>query len=183
MLMMDDDDDDDRDGADDDVDEHEDHDHRRSIQLDGGSTILMPGASGVAGSGSTPPAFAGVSEPRRSRNREAGSRPKERSLARIFKPRTRPGCLGASPTPPAPSTRPKNKIRTFDGINGFPPRRPKRSEREPLEWLSHDAVIEAPDALAAEAEARRLWADNGEHQRFSFDDSGIDGVQVEEIAP
>jgi hypothetical protein len=76
MLMMDDDDDDDRDGADDDVDEHEDHDHRRSIQLDGGSTILMPGASGVAGSGSTPPAFAGVSEPRRSRNREAGSRPK-----------------------------------------------------------------------------------------------------------
>ncbi|MFZ0205751.1 MAG: hypothetical protein WAL59_06480 [Roseiarcus sp.] len=52
-----------------------------------------------------------------------------------------------------------------------------------IEWLSHNAVIEAPDALAAEAEARRLWADNAEHQRFSFDDSGIDGVQVEEIAP
>ena len=52
-----------------------------------------------------------------------------------------------------------------------------------IEWLSHNAVIEAPDALAAEAEARRLWADNAEHQRFSFDDFGIDGVQVEEIAP
>jgi hypothetical protein len=52
-----------------------------------------------------------------------------------------------------------------------------------IEWLSHDAVIEAADASAAEAEATRLWADNAEHERFSFDDSGIDGVQVEEIAP
>ena len=25
-----------------------------------------------------------------------------------------------------------------------------------IEWLSHDAIIEAPDAIAAEAEARRL---------------------------
>jgi hypothetical protein len=52
-----------------------------------------------------------------------------------------------------------------------------------IEWLSHDAVIEASDAAAAEAEARRLWATNDEHQLFIFDDSGIDGVQVEEIAP
>jgi hypothetical protein len=52
-----------------------------------------------------------------------------------------------------------------------------------IEWLSHDAVIEAADAIAAEAEARRLWASNAEHELFSFDDSGIDGVQVEEIAP
>ena len=44
-----------------------------------------------------------------------------------------------------------------------------------IEWLSHDAVIEAPEA--AEAEARRLWADNAEHEGFSFDDSGIDGIQ------
>ena len=51
-----------------------------------------------------------------------------------------------------------------------------------IEWLSHDAIIEAADECAAEAEARRLWATNGEHQLFSFDDSGIDGVQVEEIA-
>lgn len=50
-----------------------------------------------------------------------------------------------------------------------------------IEWLTHDAVIEANDAAAAEAEARRLWADNAEHEVFSFDNSGIDGVQVEEI--
>jgi hypothetical protein len=52
-----------------------------------------------------------------------------------------------------------------------------------LEWLSHDAVIEATDEAAAEAEARRLWATNDEHQLFSFDDSGIDGIQVEEVKP
>jgi hypothetical protein len=50
-----------------------------------------------------------------------------------------------------------------------------------LEWLSHKAIIEATDAAAAEAEARRLWEDNAEHEAFSFDDSGIDGVQVEEL--
>jgi hypothetical protein len=32
-------------------------------------------------------------------------------------------------------------------------------------------------------QARRLWADNAEHEVFSFDDSGIDGIQVEEISP
>jgi hypothetical protein len=52
-----------------------------------------------------------------------------------------------------------------------------------IEWLSHDAIIEAPSAQAAEAEARRLWAENAEHEVFSFDDSGIDGVQVEEVTP
>jgi len=50
-----------------------------------------------------------------------------------------------------------------------------------IEWLSHDAVIEAADASAAEAEARRLWAANDGDQTFSFEDSGIDGIQVEEI--
>lgn len=50
-----------------------------------------------------------------------------------------------------------------------------------IEWLAHKAVIEATDAAAAEAEARRLWEANAEHEVFSFDDSGIDGVQVEEI--
>jgi hypothetical protein len=39
------------------------------------------------------------------------------------------------------------------------------------------------DAQAAEAEARRLWAENAEHQVFGFDDSGIDGIHVEEILP
>jgi hypothetical protein len=52
-----------------------------------------------------------------------------------------------------------------------------------IEWLSHDAIIEAPNAKAAEAEARRLWAENAEHEVFSFDDSGIDGIQVEEVSP
>jgi hypothetical protein len=52
-----------------------------------------------------------------------------------------------------------------------------------IEWLSHDAIIEAPSAQAAEAEARRLWAENAEHEVFSFDHSGIDGIQVEEVSP
>jgi hypothetical protein len=52
-----------------------------------------------------------------------------------------------------------------------------------IEWLSHNAIIEAPDAAAAEAEARRLWADNAEHEVFSFDNSGIDRVDVEEVQP
>jgi hypothetical protein len=52
-----------------------------------------------------------------------------------------------------------------------------------IEWLSHDAIIEAPSAQAAEAEARRLWAENAEHEVFSFDDSGIDGIQIEEVSP
>ena len=52
-----------------------------------------------------------------------------------------------------------------------------------IEWLSHDAIIETTDASAAEAEARRLWATNDEHQLFSFDDSGIDGIHVEELPP
>jgi len=50
-----------------------------------------------------------------------------------------------------------------------------------VEWLAHKAVIEAPNAGAAEAEARRLWAENAEHPLFSFDDSGIDGIQIEEM--
>jgi hypothetical protein len=51
-----------------------------------------------------------------------------------------------------------------------------------LEWLSHKAIIEATDAVAAEAEARRMWENNSEHDIFYFDDSGIDGVQVEEVS-
>jgi hypothetical protein len=52
-----------------------------------------------------------------------------------------------------------------------------------IEWLSHKAVIEAASLQQAEAEARRLWADNAEHEVFHFDDSGIDGVTVEELQP
>ena len=50
-----------------------------------------------------------------------------------------------------------------------------------LEWLSHKAIIEAPDEAMAESIARGLWEHNAEHEVFCFDDSGIDGVQVEEI--
>ena len=52
-----------------------------------------------------------------------------------------------------------------------------------IEWLSHDAIVEARDAEAAEQKARRLWAENAEHEVFSFDDAGIDGVHVDEITP
>ena len=48
-----------------------------------------------------------------------------------------------------------------------------------VEWLSHTAVIEAESARHAEAEARRLWAQNAESAIFSFEDSGIDAVVAE----
>jgi len=51
-----------------------------------------------------------------------------------------------------------------------------------LEWLSHVAVIEATSAEEAEAKARELWSSNDETQAFSFNDSGIDGVQVEALS-
>jgi hypothetical protein len=50
-----------------------------------------------------------------------------------------------------------------------------------VEWLSHKAVIEATSAEEAEAQARELWANNAEHDAFSFEDSGIDGVTAEEV--
>jgi len=49
-----------------------------------------------------------------------------------------------------------------------------------LEWLSHVAVIEATSSEEAEAKAMELWSSNDETEVFSFNDSGIDGVQVEE---
>jgi hypothetical protein len=50
-----------------------------------------------------------------------------------------------------------------------------------IEWLSHTAVIEAESRQHAEEEARRLWAENAEHEIFAFSDGGLDGVMVEEI--
>jgi hypothetical protein len=50
-----------------------------------------------------------------------------------------------------------------------------------IEWLSHKAFIEAESAQHAEDEAYRLWAENAECEVFRFEDSGIDGVMVEEI--
>jgi hypothetical protein len=52
-----------------------------------------------------------------------------------------------------------------------------------IEWLSHKAIIRAESAQHAEAEARRMWAENNEHDVFRFEDSGIDGVDVEEVQP
>jgi hypothetical protein len=50
-----------------------------------------------------------------------------------------------------------------------------------IEWHSHTAVIEAESRQHAEAEARRLWAQNAESEIFCFEDSGIDRVIVEEM--
>jgi hypothetical protein len=50
-----------------------------------------------------------------------------------------------------------------------------------IEWRSHTATIEADTAEQAEALARQLWAENGEHRAFSFEDSGLDGVVVGEM--
>lgn len=52
-----------------------------------------------------------------------------------------------------------------------------------IEWLSHKAVIEAEGPEQAEAKGRQLWADNAEHAVFAFEDSGIDGVMVDEVRP
>jgi hypothetical protein len=47
------------------------------------------------------------------------------------------------------------------------------------EWLSHVAVIEATVAKEAEAKVREFWAENAEHEIFSFKDAGVDGVLIE----
>ena len=52
-----------------------------------------------------------------------------------------------------------------------------------IEWLSHKAVIEAEGPEQAEVKARELWANNAEHAVFAFEDSGIDGVMVDEARP
>lgn len=48
-----------------------------------------------------------------------------------------------------------------------------------IEWLSHVAVIEAATPEEAEALARQLWVENGEHEEFRFSNSGLDGVVVD----
>ncbi len=58
---------------------------------------------------------------------------------------------------------------------------PQRYRVTVLEWLSHDAIIEASSREAAEAEARRLWDQNAEGEHFQFRDSGIDGVEVDPL--
>ena len=119
------------------------------------TTHCREGASGVAGSGSTPPAFAGVTEPRslptqRSASGEVGSLPKVTILRANLQAADAASLLKGQPHRRAP----RNKIRTFDGINGFPP---KRSEREPPRVaFARCGHRSAPDALAAEAEAKRL---------------------------
>jgi hypothetical protein len=50
-----------------------------------------------------------------------------------------------------------------------------------IEWLSHKAIIEAASPEEAESEAYRMFADNSDHQVFQFDDSGVDGVTVDEL--
>jgi hypothetical protein len=50
-----------------------------------------------------------------------------------------------------------------------------------IEWLSHVAVIDSESESAAEAKARELWDAQAESECFSFEDSGIDGVMVDEM--
>jgi hypothetical protein len=50
-----------------------------------------------------------------------------------------------------------------------------------IEWLSHKAIVEAETAEEAKATARELWAENAEHEVFSFSDSSLDGVVVDEM--
>jgi hypothetical protein len=63
------------------------------------------------------------------------------------------------------------------------PNRLRRFRVVAIEWLSYRAVIEAASAEAAEAEARELFASNGEHELFAFEDSGLHGVEIEEVSP
>jgi hypothetical protein len=52
-----------------------------------------------------------------------------------------------------------------------------------IEWLSHQTIIEAASAAQAEAKVRKLWAEKDECDVFSFEDSGVDGITVEEVTP
>jgi hypothetical protein len=49
-----------------------------------------------------------------------------------------------------------------------------------LEWLAHDAVIEAASKEDAEAKGLELWNEQGS-DIFSFDDQGVDGVTADEL--
>jgi hypothetical protein len=59
------------------------------------------------------------------------------------------------------------------------PEAPRQWRVTVIEWLSHVAVIEADTAEQDEAEARSLWAEDGEQRGGS----GIDGVVVDEALP
>ena len=50
-----------------------------------------------------------------------------------------------------------------------------------IEWLSHKAIIEAASPEEAEAKAAQMFADKGDHDVFRFEDSGVDGITVEEL--
>jgi hypothetical protein len=58
---------------------------------------------------------------------------------------------------------------------------PKRRWRvTAIEWLSHHAIIEADSEDEAREQAERIWADKGETEIFEFEDSGLDGFDIEE---
>ncbi len=56
----------------------------------------------------------------------------------------------------------------------------KRYRVVAIEWMSHLAFIEATTPEDAEIKSRELFATNAEHGEFSFEDSGLDGFQIEE---
>lgn len=50
-----------------------------------------------------------------------------------------------------------------------------------IEWLSHDAIIEASSAKEAEEIGLQKWEANSESQTFAFRDSGLDGIEAEDV--
>ena len=63
-------------------------------------------------------------------------------------------------------------------MSAFPSRRYRVTV---VEWLSHVAIIEATSAEQAEEAALEIRGTDAEMNRFSFEDSGVSGVIVDEL--
>ena len=82
----------------------------------------------------------------------------------------------------------KNKVQRAGGASTKRPKTPHQPRGEltaSLELVSRNLRTSlftgqcaggARASMEVEAQARQLWADNAEHEVFSFDDSGIDGI-------
>lgn len=88
--------------------------------------------------------------------------------------------LRASLAPAVGVTQTKDAHMTDRDFNQAPPATRRLYRVTVIEWLTHDAMIEAASTDEAETEARRLWDENAEHEVFSFCASGIDGIVVDD---
>jgi len=50
-----------------------------------------------------------------------------------------------------------------------------------VEWLSHVGVIEATSKEAAKARALEIWGTETESGTFTFEDSGVSDVMIDEL--